>query len=224
MDIGEVLLRDIALTVYGDLVEGLSIPPDSPIRKSVPTFAEGIYLVSTKGFATAGRSVRISPPVLVLLPSQGDTLKSEECGWSTPTRKWTTDPSLRTAAFSVRAGTLGGLLSPPTTREINVSGGASFDNWHFENGNVCCTAHIWAKVEVCAPIVGCKNVLDFNQAFPICVGIGACYTFFDLGYIKGDVCYNPPKQLCVEVTANVANIWSGVVFKQCVDVPIALAS
>jgi hypothetical protein len=202
------------VTVYG---EPYISAKDSPFAL---TAADGtnLTLVEVVGLKALGICEKISLPTRIFLPGEGRAVDDNDCGWKKPILKWSLGPSYRTSALALYSDSLTNLVKGPfNTRD--VSGGATVGNWRFQGGSICCTVHVWAKADVCLPIVGCHTILDMNETRDVCVSLGQCVTIIDIGIANAQICYYPPKQVCVDVNVNVGPYHQRVVH-QCLDIPI----
>jgi hypothetical protein len=102
---------------------------------------------------------------------------------------------------------------------IDPRGNVTFRNWRFEDGSLLVDADISASVELCVDIIGCRKLLDVQDTVHIKVKLTECLTVATIGVLSVEACYNPPKELCVKLSANLS-VWQGTVFSQCLPIPI----
>lgn len=101
---------------------------------------------------------------------------------------------------------------------IDPRGNITLRNWRFEGDSLVVDAEISASVEV-DYILRKDKILDIQRTETIRIKIGSCYSVFSIGILSLEACYNPPRSLCVKLTANLS-VWSGTLTEYCVDVPI----
>jgi hypothetical protein len=181
-------------------------------------------LIEVHGIKVAGSCVRLPAPLLVFLPGPGFDLDDEgECDFKKPFRKWILDPKFRTSTIEVRGGDLQNLLGAEATPRAEVSGSVTISNWHWQNGDICFTAHVAAHVKQCACLFGhckCVTLFDFSRDINVCLSLSQCFNLSPVPGLELTICYNPPTQVCAELSLNIDGIVSGSIGKWCYNIPI----
>jgi hypothetical protein len=183
---------NIADAIYGDSIFALYGVPikDVPVgdfsRLVSPTLTK---FAQIKAYAVGDFCVRLSRPVLMLVPGNGGAT-SDECA-RPGELKWSVLPSDKTVAMTTSTGTFNDILDDVTIKGID--GGVTLENPRIQNGKACVDVHAWAKIE----IFGAK--VSFDQRIPVCIPLEGCVTVYDIGWANVQVCFRADNQICAKL-------------------------
>jgi hypothetical protein len=218
LNLGELVKKEVMLTVYGYLWE-----PDIPIQSNEVFSLEAaglpqgaarsgadskpFRLAVINAFKMMDNCVRLDQPLILPVPGDGYDIGDDTCAPPDAKKKWEVRRDWLTVALVPQVGPLEELLS-----KRGLSGGVRIRRvwWEQEGHRVCVDFEVWAE----AKIFG--REWDWKKGFTECFNVGdMCVTVFNGGVgvadVKVEICYEPPNRVCVELEVRVFNFnkdWS----------------
>lgn len=171
---------------------------DFPAAALVPSEKatnKGTALAQIRAYSIGSFCSPLPTPILLVVFGDGtDVDDSDSCGRKGE-KVWLLSHASETLAVEFRKGSVLQLLEEIGTRGID--GGISIENPRVENGRVCATIHVWAKIE----IFGAK--VSVNERIPICIPLEGCFSIFEFGFGNVQACVRaaPPSgvNLCIKL-------------------------
>lgn len=171
----EALAQRASIKLYGRALTGFELSGDLPrgLEMTAPTLAE------IRAFALGEHCVRLPMSTILLVPGTGYVDASDPCARAGDTI-WRVGHGAQTLRMDFGQASYMDLLDEVQAR--GISGGVRLENPRIENGSICGTVHIWARIE----IFGAKVSVD--ERIPVCLPLQGCVPVFEFGFGNVQAC------------------------------------
>lgn len=208
LSLNDALSQRASVRLYGRPLSGLDLKADLPRSISLPSPA----LAEIRAFALGDHCVRLPLPTILLVPGDGYVDASDPCARAGDTI-WRVGHGEQTLRVDFNQASFLDLLEEVETR--GVSGGVALENPRIENGRVCGTVRIWARIE----IFGAKVSVD--ERIPVCLPLQGCIPVFEFGFGNVQACVGAGGggiQVCLKLCVGkwgLSKCWD-----ECVTIPL----
>ena len=206
--LNQALTQRASLKLYGRALSGFDLSDELPpgIRLTAPSLAE------IRAFSVADHCVRLPISTFLLVPGAGYEDPDDACARAGETI-WQVGMAQETLRVDFGQSSYLDLLEE--ARIQGISGGVVLENPRIENGQVCGTVHVWARIE----IFGAKVSMD--ERIPVCLPLQGCITVFEFGFGNVQACVGTGGggvQVCLKLCVGkwgLEKCWD-----QCVTIPL----
>jgi hypothetical protein len=211
LSLTEALAQRASIKLYGRALTGFDLSGDMPrgIMIVAPALAE------IRAFALGEHCVRLPLPTILLVPGTGYVDASDPCARAGDTI-WCVGHGEQTLRVDFGQASYMDLLDEVQTR--GISGGVTLENPRIQNGQVCGTVRIWARIE----IFGAKVSVD--ERIPVCLPLQGCIPVFEFGFGNVQACVGASGggiQVCLKLCVGkwgLSKCWD-----ECVTIPLPAA-